>query len=156
MTPIIFLFSLGLILLFIEVIIPGGILGGIAGILLFTGCILSFVTLGTTAGLIAIATTLLAAILVFYIQFKILPNTRLGKRFFLSREISGSSNSLRENTQDLIGKTATSVTVLSPSGYVLVDGNTYEAVSQSGQIPKNTELLITATNSFQLTVKTKS
>ncbi len=156
MTLIILFISLGLILLALEVIVPGGILGGIAGILLLTGCILSFVTLGTTEGLIAISITFVAAILVFYIQFKILPQTRLGKRFFLNQEISGSSNSLKENTQDLIGKTATSVTVLSPSGYVQVDGNSYEAVSQSGQIPINTPLLITAANSFQLTVKTKS
>ena len=38
----------------------------------------------------------------------------------------------------------------------MVEGKSYEAVSQSGQIPKNTELLITSANSFQLTVKTKS
>lgn len=156
MSLIILLFSIGLVLLALEVIIPGGILGITGGILLFTGCVLSFVILGTTEGLIAIGITIIAGTLLFYIQFKILPNTRIGKRFFLKREISGSANSLEENTRDLIGKTATSVTVLSPSGYVLVDGNSYEAVSQSGQIPINTELLITAANSFQLTVKTKS
>lgn len=156
MSIIILLFSLGLVLLALEVFIPGGILGIIGGVLLFTGCAISFYLLGTMEGLIAIGITLLAGILLFYIQFKILPKTRFGKRFFLNQEISGSSNSLEENTRDLIGKTATSVTVLSPSGYVLVDGNSYEAVSQSGQIPKNTELLITAANSFQLTVKTKS
>jgi membrane-bound ClpP family serine protease len=156
MSLIILFFSIGLFLLAIEVLIPGGILGGIGAILLFTGCVLSFVILGTTEGLIAIGVTLIAGTLVFYIQFKILPNTRIGKRFFLKREISATSSPLKENTQDLIGKTATSVTLLSPSGYVMVDGKSYEAVSQSGQIPKNTELLITSANSFQLTVKTKS
>lgn len=156
MSLIILLFSIGLVLLALEVIIPGGILGIIGGVLLFTGCVCSFFILGTLQGLIAIAIALSAGILIFYIQFKVLPNTRLGKRFFLNREISGSANTLEENTRDLIGKTATSVTVLSPSGYVEVNGNSYEAVSQSGQIPKNTELLITAANSFQLTVKTKS
>lgn len=156
MSLIILLFSIGLVLLALEVIIPGGILGIIGGVVLFTGCVFSFFILGTLQGLIAIAITVFAGILLFYIQFKILPNTRLGKRFFLNQEISGSSNTLEENTRDLIGKTATSVTVLSPSGYVLVEGNSYEAVSQSGQIPKNTELLITAANSFQLTVRTKS
>lgn len=156
MTFIVLLFSIGLVLLALEVIIPGGILGIIGGVVLFTGCVFSFFILGTLQGLIAIGIALFSGLLLFYIQFKVLPNTRLGKRFFLNREISGSANSLEENTRDLIGKTATSVTVLSPSGYVQVNGNSYEAVSQSGQIPKNTELLITAANSFQLTVKTKS
>lgn len=155
MSLIILLFSIGLILLALEVIIPGGILGIIGSLLLFTGCVFSFFILGTLQGLVAIAIALSAGILVFYIQFKILPNTRIGKRFFLKREISGAANSFEEKARDLIGKTATSVTVLSPSGYVMVDGQSYEAVSQSGQIPIHTELLITAANSFQLTVKTK-
>ncbi len=155
MTLIILLFSIGLILLAFEVMIPGGILGIAGGILLFTGCILSFVRLGTTEGIIAILITALAAFAIFFIQFKILPNTRMGKRFFLNDSIEGSSSSLKTKTRDLIGKTATSVTVLSPSGYVTIDGKQYEAFSQSGQIPVGTELEVISANSFQLTVKTK-
>lgn len=156
MSLIILLFTIGLLLLALEVMIPGGILGIAGGILLFTGCILSFVTLGTAEGVIAITLTALAAIILFYIQFKILPNTRMGKRFFLKNAISGSSSKFKTNAQDLIGKTATSVTVLSPSGYVVINGKQYEAFSQSGQLPINTELEVIAANSFQLTVKTKS
>lgn len=156
MTLIILLFSIGLILLALEVIIPGGILGIIGAVVLFSGCILSFILLSTLEGFIAIGIALLAGILLFYIQFKILPKTRLGKRFFLTREISATSNSLVENTRDLVGKTATSVTMLSPSGYVTVGGNTYEALSESGQIPENTELEVISANSFHITVRTKS
>lgn len=156
MTLIILLFSIGLLLLALEVMIPGGILGIAGGILLFTGCILSFVTLGTGEGLLAIALTVLAGSLLFYIQFKILPKTRMGKRFFLDDEISGSSSEFKTNARDLIGKTATSVTVLSPSGFVTIDGKQYDAFSQSGQIPKNTELEVISANSFQLTVKIKN
>jgi len=156
MSLIILLFAIGLFLLAIEVMIPGGILGIAGGVLLFTGCVLSFVKLGTTEGLIAIGITVLAAIALFYIQFKILPKTRFGKRFFLSRESSGTASNLDPSARDLIGKSAMSVTVLSPSGYVTVDGTRYEAFSQSGQIPKDTELTVTAANSFQLTVRLKS
>ena len=156
MTLIILLFTIGLLLLALEVMIPGGILGVAGGILLFTGCILSFVTLGTGEGIIAITLTALAAFLLFHIQFKILPNTRVGKRFFLQNTISGSSSAFKINARDLIGKTATAVTVLSPSGYVTVDGKQYDAFSRSGQIPKGTELEVIDANSFQLTVKTKS
>ncbi len=155
MTLIILLFSIGLLLLALEVMIPGGILGIAGGVLLFTGCVFSFVTLGTTEGLIAIGVTVLAAVVLFYIQFKILPNTRYGKKFFLKREMSGSSSNLQPSARDLIGKTATSVTVLSPSGYVVIDDIRYEAFSQSGQIAKDTELEVTAANSFQLTVSLK-
>ena len=155
MTLIILLFSLGIILLAFEVMIPGGILGLAGGILLFTGCILCFTTLGPTEGTIAIFVTAAAAFAVFYIQFKVLPNTKMGKRFFLNKSIEGSSTALKKDAQDLIGKTATSVTVLSPSGYVKIDGIQYEAFSDSGQIPVNTELEVTKANSFQLTVISK-
>jgi len=155
MEIIILLFTIGLLLLALEVMIPGGILGIGGGILLFTGCILSFVTLGTTEGIIAICITIVAAIIIFYIQFKILPNTRMGRQFFLSREIKGSSSNFKESSRDLIGKIATSVTVLSPSGVVLISGKQYQAMSESGQIPKDTELEVISANSFQLTVRTK-
>ena len=156
MTIIILLFTLGLVLLAIEVMIPGGILGIMGGALLFAGCVASFVQLGTTEGTIAIGVTILAAALVFFIQFKILPKTKFGKSFFLEESISGTSSSFKNDARDLVGKMAMSVTVLSPSGYVTIDGTRYEAFSQSGQIPKDTELLVTAANSFQLTVRLKS
>ena len=156
MTLIILLFAIGIFLLATEVVIPGGILGLAGGALLFAGCVASFVTLGTTEGIIAIVFALLAAGIVFFIQFKLLPKTPFGKRFFLHREISGSSTALGDEARDLIGKTATSVTVLSPSGYVTIGGKRYEAVSQSGQIPAGAELIVTAANHFQITVRTKS
>ncbi|MDP4625392.1 MAG: hypothetical protein NWT08_09675 [Akkermansiaceae bacterium] len=155
MTLIILLFAIGIFLLAAEVVIPGGILGLAGGVMLFTGCVVSFVQLGTSEGIIAIAIALLAAAIVFYIQFKILPKTRFGKRFFLSREISASSTALGVEARDLIGKTAISVTVLSPSGYVTIDGKRYEAVSQSGQISPGTELLVIDANHFQIIVRTK-
>ena len=155
MTLIILLFTIGLILLAAEVLVPGGILGIAGGVVLFAGCVVSFVQLGSTGGLIAVCAALIAAALVFFVQFKILPTTRVGKRFFLSREISGSSAALGNDARDLIGKTALSTTVLSPSGYVTIDGKRYEAVSQSGQVVPGTELIVSDTNNFQLTVRIK-
>lgn len=156
MTLIIILFTVGLLLLFFEVIIPGGILGIIGGILLFIGCVLSFLNLGTGHGLIAISITAIAAISVFYIQFKILPNTRIGKHYFLNAQISTTSSTLQNQFPDLIGKTATAMTILSPSGYVSINGKQYEAVSQSGHIPQNTQLEVISATPFQLTVKIKN
>ena len=155
MTLIILLFSIGLFLLAAEVLVPGGIFGIVGGIILFAGCVVSFIQLGADGGLVAVVVAICAAFLVFFIQFKILPKTRAGKRFFLSREISATSTALQDDARDLVGKTALSATVLSPSGYVTIDGKRYEAVSQSGQIAPGTELEIIDANHFQLTVRTK-
>lgn len=156
MTLIILLFSIGLFLLAAEVLVPGGILGIAGGLTLLAGCVASFIQLGASGGLVAVVIAMIAAFLVFFIQFKLLPKTRAGKRFFLSREITGSSAALGDNARDLIGKAALSATVLSPSGYVTIGGKRYEAVSQSGHIDPGSELEVVDANHFQLTVRTKS
>lgn len=156
MTLIILLFTIGLILLAAEVLVPGGILGIAGGVALFAGCVVSFIRLGASGGLIAVVIAMLAAFVVFYIQFRVLPKTRIGKRFFLKREITATSTALQDSARDLIGKAALSATVLSPSGYVTIDGKRYEAVSQSGQISPGTELEVIDVNHFQLTVRTKT
>ena len=153
MSLIILLFSIGLFLLAAEVLVPGGILGIAGGLTLFAGCVASFIQLGASGGLVAVVIAMIAAFLVFFIQFKLLPKTRAGKRFFLSREISASAAALGDDARDLIGKPALSSTVLSPSGYVTIGGKRYEAVSQSGQIAPGTELKVVDVNHFQLTVK---
>jgi membrane-bound ClpP family serine protease len=155
-TLIILLFTIGLILLAAEVLVPGGILGGAGGLALLAGCIVSFIELGASGGLIAVVAAMLAAFVVFYIQFRLLPKTRIGKRFFLKREITATSTALQDSARDLIGKAALSATVLSPSGYVTIDGKRYEAVSQSGQIAPGSELEVVDANHFQLTVRTKT
>jgi membrane-bound ClpP family serine protease len=154
-TLIIFLFALGIFLFAVEVIVPGGILGIAGGVLLLAGCIVSFVKYGSDGGLIAVVASLLVGAGVFFIEFKILPKTRIGKRFFLSREITATATALPSDARDLIGKAALSATVLSPSGYVTIGGKRYEAVSQSGHIALGTVLEVIDANHFQLTVRIK-
>lgn len=155
MTLIILLFTIGIFLLAAEVMVPGGILGIAGAMVLLAGCVVSFFQLGSTGGLIAVVLSLLAGALVFFIQFKILPKTRIGKRFFLSREITAKASALDDNARDLVGKTAQAITLLSPSGYVDIGGKRYEAVSQSGQISPGTDLEVVDANHFQITVRTK-
>ncbi len=155
MSLIIILFSIGLLLLAIEVLVPGGILGSVGGLMLFLGCVLAFIRLGFTEGIIAVAVTFVAAAIVFYIQFKILPKTRMGKKFFLDEEIDGNAAALGDQARDLIGKTAEAVTVLAPSGYVSVEGKRFEAFSESGHITPGTILVVVGANHFQIIVRSK-
>lgn len=155
MSLIILLFAIGLFLLAAEVLAPGGILGILGGLMLLAGSVLSFVEFGKNGGLVALLISGLTAAAVFYLELRILPKTRFGKRFFLRREISATSAALPDSARELIGKAALSSTVLSPSGYVTIEGKRYEAVSQSGHIAPGTELEVVDASPFQLTVKIK-
>ncbi len=152
MTLIILLFSLGILLLAVEVIIPGGILGSIGGLLMFGGCVAAFLKFGTGGGLIAMGVALAAAALAFFFQFRILPKTALGRRAFLTKEITAVSAAFGEESKDLIGKSAKALTMLSPSGYILIDGKRYEAFCQSGQVPAGAALDVIGADNFRLIV----
>ncbi len=152
MTPIILLFAIGIVFLAVEVIVPGAILGSIGALLMLGGCVLAFLDYGTGGGLIAVLVSLAICGLVFFLEFKILPKTKLGKRAFLTTEITGVASALGEEARGLIGKSAQALTMLSPSGYILVDGQRYEAFCQSGQAPAGTDLKIVDADNFRLIV----
>lgn len=152
MTLIILLFSLGIILLAVEVIIPGGILGTIGGLMIFGGCVMSFIQYGTGGGLLAVTAALVVAAFAFYIEFRVLPKTSIGRRAFLDKEITAVSAAFGSDARDLIGKSAQALTMLSPSGYIMIDGRRYEAFCQSGQVPAGTALEVIGADNFRLIV----
>ncbi len=153
MTIIILLFSLGILLLALEVIVPGAILGSIGGLLMFIGCVIAFVTFGNNGGLLAVLAAFAISGLAFFIEFRILPKTRFGQRAFLTREITAVAAALGSEARELIGKSAKAVTPLVPSGYILVDGCRHEAFCLSGYAPVGSFLEITGADSFRLIVK---
>lgn len=152
MTMIILLFAIGIVFLAVEVIVPGAILGSIGAILMLTGSVLAFLKFGTGGGIIAVLTCLVICGLVFFLEFKILPKTKIGKRAFLTAEVTGVATTLGVEAGALIGKSAQALTMLSPSGYIIVDGRRYEAFCQSGQAPVGTNLQIVAADNFRLIV----
>ncbi|MBK1882318.1 hypothetical protein JIN85_07825 [Luteolibacter pohnpeiensis] len=150
------LFLLGIVALVVEVIIPGGILGAIGALLMLIGCGVAFSTFGALGGLVAIFTAILLAGITFYLEFRVLPKTKIGRRAFLSSEVRGVSAAFGTEARELIGKTAEALTLLSPSGYVRIDGQRYEAFCQSGQAPVGSALEVIDADNFRLIVKKQS
>ncbi|MGA0846084.1 MAG: NfeD family protein [Luteolibacter sp.] len=152
MSLIILLFAIGIVLLAVEVIVPGGILGSIGGVTIFAACVLAFNRFGSTGGLVAVISAAAIGGLAFYVEFRLLPKTSIGRRAFLNHEISAVSSAYGDEVLDLIGKPAVALTLLSPTGYVSIDGKRYEAFSQSGQVAAGSSLKVTAADNFRLIV----
>lgn len=152
MTPMILLFAIGIVFLAVEVLVPGAILGSIGALLMLGGCVLAFMDYGTGGGVIALLGCLTLASLVFYFEFKILPKTKLGKRAFLTAEITGVAAAFGDEARAMIGKSAQALTMLSPSGYIIVDGQRYEAFCQSGQAAAGSSLQVVDADNFRLIV----
>jgi membrane-bound ClpP family serine protease len=156
MTAMILLFAVGVLLLAAEVILPGGVAGVIGGILMLSGCGVAFSQLGPTGGAIAVAAALAFTALVLFIEFRVLPKTRLGKRAFLQAAITGVSAPTTEELSSLIGKPAVAMTTLAPSGYVMVDGLRREAFCRSGHAEKGARLEVIGSESLRLIVTQKN
>ncbi len=156
MTWIALLFLAGILFVMAEVIVPGGILGIAGAVLMLAGCVVAFVLYGANFGLLAVlaAGVLFGAAMFF--EFKILPNTAIGRRAFLTKEIKAVSQAVDESARTLVGKTAEAITMLSPSGYVSVEGRRYEAFCQSGQVPAGTPLVVTGADNFRIIVTKRS
>lgn len=151
MSAIVLLFVVGLMLLGVEVFVPGGILGLVGAVALLGGCILAFIEFGVTGGLLALALAAMLGSLLLYLEFRVLPRTPFGRRLFLRSAVTGRS-AADLAAPDLVGRTGEAVTPLAPSGYVRVEGRRYEAYSQSGYLATGTPVRIAGLDNFRLIV----
>ena len=150
MTAIILLFGLGIVLLTFEVVVPGGVLGVLGGLAMLGGCALAFYEYGVAGGGIAVVVALTVLALGLFIEFRVLPKTRFGKK--LNQSVGATSQPLPADSAMVVGKLAETVTMMAPSGYVAIDGHRYEAFSRSGLIPKGATVRVVAVDNFHLIV----
>ena len=151
MSAILLLFLVGTVLLVLEVFTVGSVLGFLGGAAMLWGCVLAFIHYGLGGGGLAVLAGLALLGLTLYMEFGVLPKTRLGKRFFLHDSIGATSQPVVADPA-IVGRLCEAVTTLAPSGYVLLDGRRYEAVSRSGHVTAGTTLKVVAVDNFHLTV----
>lgn len=152
MSIIIGLIVAALVLVFFEVILPGGILGIIAALCVILATWIAGAQFGAGAAILTFVGSAVAIALLVYIEFKVLARTSLGGAFFLKSTVTGHSNQAPAEAS-IIGKEGIAQTRLNPSGKVAIDGQTYEAYSQDGYIDADQPILVVAQDSFKLIIK---
>jgi len=151
-TAVITLFVVGIVLLAVEVLVPGAVLGVFGGIALLAGVITAFVQFDATGGMIASALALLLGGITLYFEFVILPKTRLARALSMTETVTGRSQPEIANPKDVVGLEAVAVTTLAPSGYVELTGRRYEASCQSGLVEVGARLRVVDVDNFRLIV----
>jgi membrane-bound serine protease (ClpP class) len=152
MTAIILLFAIGIVLVAVEILVPGGLLGLVGGLCLLAGVVAAFTQFGGFGGTIATALALAIGAVTLYAEFVILPKTRLAKKFTMSETVAGRSQPEVADRAAVIGREVVAVTRLAPSGVVTLDGRRYEAFSQSGLAEAGSRLKVVETDTFRLIV----
>lgn len=146
------IFIFGCIFIVLEIFIPGFTLTGVIGILGYlTSIILAFSDY--KYGLLAIIISLNLNVTFIRFMFK-KGYTLKGLTHFV---LSTQSN-LKENKEEidelekLIGKAAKSISSLGPTGFVMIDGLKYNAISYDGYLDNNLDLKVIAVKGRYLIV----
>jgi membrane-bound ClpP family serine protease len=152
MSSIIALIVAALILVFFEVILPGGILGLVAAICIIIASWIAGAEYGAGGAILTFLVSVLAVGLLIYIEFKLLARTSLGNAFFLKSSVTGHSNRAQA-ASSVVGQEGVAITRLNPSGKVAIAGETYQAHSQDGYIEVDTPITVADQDNFKLIIK---
>jgi membrane-bound serine protease (ClpP class) len=152
MSTIIGLLVAAFILVFFEVILPGGILGIIAALCVILASWFAGDQYGAGIGILTFVGSATAIAILAFVEFKLLARTSLGRAFFLKSSVTGHSN-IAPAEASIIGKKGSALTRLNPSGKVAIDGQTYEAHSLDGYIEAGQSILVAAQDNFKLNIK---
>ena len=152
MSTIIGLLVAAFILVFFEVILPGGILGVMAALCVILASWFAGAEYGAGIGILTFVCSAAAIGILVFIEFKLLARTSLGSAFFLKSSVTGHSN-IAPAEASITGKKGTSLTRLNPSGKVAIDGKSYEAYSQDGYIEEDQSIQVVAQDNFKLIIK---
>lgn len=152
MNAIILLFLVGVIFLGFELFVPGAVMGVVGGLAMAGGCAVAFARFGASGGSLAVLSSLALIGLTLYFEFVVFPRTRTGKKLFLHSAVTATSQPLPAEATAVLGKSAEALTVLAPTGYVMVEGKRYEAFSQDGHVEKGAKLRVTALDQYTLKV----
>lgn len=150
MTLIVGLLITAFILFFFEIFVPGGILAVAGGLLLLVACALTYTEYGAVWAVTLLIGGLIAALLLFFLEIRMISHTRFGKQFALQSTIAAKLNPMAD--PELVGREATTLTTLAPTGKIGLDGKTYVAQIEDGFIEKGHSVKIVRIETFKLIV----
>ncbi|GAB4190229.1 MAG: hypothetical protein Tsb0015_11280 [Simkaniaceae bacterium] len=143
---------IGFALLYLEFFLPGGIVGGIGGLLFLAGFIV-FALEDPGPLWIAIYLAVLVILIALVIRIALWHIRRSGKKLtmFLDRDQEGYKASAFE--KKMVGKRGKAITDLGPSGHVSIEGESFQALSRSGYLTKGSAVEVTGGQGAYLVVK---
>jgi membrane-bound ClpP family serine protease len=146
------LWLLGLLLIYFEFYIPGAIVGVTGGVLVFTSLIL-FAMQSTSALAIVFYTTGVISSVVLLIRFALwrIRHANPDSSIYSNKDQEGFIASSFDRSA--IGKIGVVLSDLKPGGFILIEGQQHQALSQSGYIERGREVLVVGGQEESLIVK---
>ena len=153
LTAVIVLACIGILLIGLEFILPGGIAGGIGAVLLVLAIIFSFMVEELDAGgrgLLASA-ILVATIAGIVLWFRVMSSDYFASKFGLKTAAGMTEN--QDANETLVGLTGAAKTVLRPSGKAIIEGKAYDVTAEGGMIGKGDSIKVVKADGMKIVVR---
>ena len=132
----------GLVLISVEILLPGGILGIMGVFALLIAGVLGFFVFGVQGGFLSFLGLIIGGILFFALWIKYCPNSFFGRWFTLKEDGKEFKSYDDDEQKKLIGKTGTAHSDLRPAGMAMIDGHKIDVVSEAGFIPHGSPIKV--------------
>ncbi len=141
----------GLLLLFLEMFLPGLIAGVVGGILLCVSVVLAYTELGAEAGNTALLLAALCSGGMWWWWATRFQQTRFGKSMTLNATITGNASS--GDLATFAGQEGDAVTPLRPAGSVNVGGKRLDAITDGEFLESGTKIRIIRPHGMSVLVR---
>ena len=142
MIVIISLFTIGIILILLEVLLPGGVVGSIGIVFIIAGVSYTFYEKGMDSGLMTLVVVMVIGMIGFWFWLRYLPKLPIAKQMFHSTDAKEWHGTDGQKNAELLGKEGVADTVLRPSGFVIIDEERVDVVTSGEMIAKGTAVKV--------------
>lgn len=144
---------LGVLCIFAEVFLPGGVLGILGWLLIGISFVGAYNVWHLTLPFFLFAAGfILAGVLMYVVAIKLMPKTPVGKVIFLRDTQKGYDVSVTED-QELIGKEGVALSLLRPSGVAEIGGKRVNVMTEGEFIQKDEKIRVCELKDNQLVVQ---
>lgn len=140
MSWILFLSIVGILLVCLEVFMPGAIMGIIGALCLIAAVIVTYVLYGVTSGNLALLGLLIGSTVALILWITLFPRTRLGHVLVTQGDLADSKTS--DSLSSLLGKEGQAITPLRPAGTARIEGRRVDVVAESGLIERDSKIKV--------------
>lgn len=152
-TELFFVFlTVGILLICVEIFIPGGVVGVLGSIALAGAVVTGFFAFGTHGGLLASATMVVIGGIAIVAWLKFVPRTTMGRKITLSADLS-KAKSTQDDLAGLVGQTGIARSDLRPSGVAEIGGQRIDVIAESGYISQGTKVQVTQVDGIRIAVR---
>jgi membrane-bound serine protease (ClpP class) len=147
------LFVAGLILMVVELFVPGWGIFGILG-LISLGSAVVLAAYDPAFGIVSLLVALAITLVGVWIAVKVFGMKGVWAKMILKESQKNESGyTSSRDWKDLVGKKGMTLTPLRPAGWVEVDGEKYDVVSEGGMIPAKTAVKVIHVEGSRIVVR---